>query len=95
MGSFLFVVLLLPNIAYRGYVLAQLWAWFMVPFGLPVIGVAHAIGVSVLIGMCSVTIARETSADEKADMYLFRSALLGPVITTTLWLEGAIVHYLM
>ena len=34
----------------NGFVLVYLWAWFAVPFGLPVLSVAHAIGLSTLTG---------------------------------------------
>lgn len=37
-------------IAWRGYVLAILWGWFMVPaFGLPALTVVQAIGVSLTV----------------------------------------------
>lgn len=30
----------------KGWVLSAVWQWFVVPIGLPVIGIAHAIGIS-------------------------------------------------
>lgn len=30
------------------FVLVQLWAWFMLPLGVPAIGVAHAYGIGVI-----------------------------------------------
>lgn len=36
---------------WSGYVLSILWAWFLVPFGLPEIGVAHAIGIVLIARM--------------------------------------------
>lgn len=35
--------------AWAGYVDAKLWAWFLVPLGVPSIGVAHAVGIGILI----------------------------------------------
>ena len=36
---------------WRGWVLTKLWAWFVVPvFGLPALGIATAIGLSVVVG---------------------------------------------
>lgn len=34
----------------RGVVLSYLWEWFIVPFGIPSIGIAHALGVSTIVG---------------------------------------------
>lgn len=33
----------------HGFVLQQLWSWFIVPFDFPELGIAHAIGISGLI----------------------------------------------
>jgi hypothetical protein len=38
-------------IAWRGYVLSLLWAWFAVPMGLPPIGVAMACGLSTVVAL--------------------------------------------
>lgn len=35
----------------RGFVLSILWAWFLVPLGVPPIGIAGAIGVTLMIDM--------------------------------------------
>jgi hypothetical protein len=42
------VVLAASTIA-DGAVMARLWSWFVVPLGLPGIGVAHAVGLSVIV----------------------------------------------
>lgn len=36
---------------FEGFALKTLWAWFLVPLGLPAIGLAHAVGVAALIGL--------------------------------------------
>lgn len=38
-------------IVLRGWVISVLWAWFMVPLGLPDIGVAAAVGLSCLMAV--------------------------------------------
>lgn len=38
-----------PGLVFSGYVLTVLWDWFLVPLDVPQIGLAHAIGVRVLI----------------------------------------------
>lgn len=35
----------------RGWVLTFLWGWFVVPFGVPQIGIAWSIGLAGLVGM--------------------------------------------
>lgn len=35
----------------EGFVVAKLWGWFVVPFGIPAIGYAWAVGLSILFGI--------------------------------------------
>ena len=37
----------------NGLVLSVLWGWFMVPLGVPGINIAHAIGISCVVGLLS------------------------------------------
>ena len=47
----IFVILIgIPFAILNGWVLSWLWLWFLVPFGLPAIGLVHAIGVSTVVG---------------------------------------------
>ena len=58
-GYVLATVIALPVMAvlialvaiYEGFAIWILWGWFAVPLGIPAIGLAHAIGVDLLIGM--------------------------------------------
>lgn len=45
LASFPFLVML------RGYMLSSLWEWFVVPLDVRPIGVVHAIGFSILVGI--------------------------------------------
>jgi len=46
------IFLLLPiAIVVNGLLLKAMWGWFMVPLGLRPVGVAHALGISLLVGM--------------------------------------------
>lgn len=45
------IVLAPALMAWRGFVLSMLWAWFIAPLGLPEIGVLWAIGLAVVISM--------------------------------------------
>ena len=46
----LWAVLVASTIA-EGAVMARLWSWFVVPLGLPRIGVAHAVWLSVIVAL--------------------------------------------
>jgi hypothetical protein len=59
-------LLLAVCMAWRGYVVTKLWAWFIVThFGAAPLGLTTAIGLSILAGMFSVSTAR--SKDQKED----------------------------
>ena len=60
----IFMVIPLITI-FRGFVLQKLWLWFMIPFGLSEIGLAHALGLSVLIGLF--TGSGSTKKDKNSD----------------------------
>lgn len=48
----LFVLVMVTGTIWEGFVLTKLWKWFMVPvFGLPVLSIVQAIGVSIVISM--------------------------------------------
>lgn len=53
------LVLLPAGIFLSGVVLSDLWEWFVHPLGLPIIGIAHAIGLSLLRPL---TVMRDTKA---------------------------------
>lgn len=53
-------LLLVPfAVAWKGYVLHLLWLWFMVPLGLPAIGVALACGVGLVVSYLTVDLGVE------------------------------------
>ncbi len=43
------VVLVVVLSVVRGFVLSYLWSWFVAPLGIPEIGIAHAIGISLIV----------------------------------------------
>jgi hypothetical protein len=45
------IVIIPVSIALNGWAISVMWAWFIVPFGLPQIGIAHAAGISALAGL--------------------------------------------
>lgn len=51
-GCLVGLLLIIPMVALRGWVLSLLWRWLFVPiFGLPALSVWQAIGVSVVVGV--------------------------------------------
>jgi len=50
MAFLITLLLLVPAMIWRGFVLSIIWNWFMVPiFNLPSLGIAAAIGVALVI----------------------------------------------
>jgi hypothetical protein len=77
----------------RGWVLSILWAWFMVPLGMRPIGIAHAIGVGILVSMFTMNAKMDENKPTTARVVkglLF--ALIGPLILLTM---AAIAHWFM
>lgn len=75
---------------WRGFILSCLWAWFMVPLGLPEIGVAHAIGVAFLVGMFLSHIKSSSETKEPV------TELITPFVVGLIALiAGYIVHSIM
>jgi hypothetical protein len=46
LGCLLTLLLIPVTVSWKGFVIKLLWTWFLVPFGLPQIGIAWAIGLS-------------------------------------------------
>ena len=43
------MILSIPGLIWSGFVITKLWIWFVVPLGLPVISISHAIGIDLII----------------------------------------------
>lgn len=65
------------------YVKAQLWSWFLVPLGVPPIGVAHAYGLTTLYwAFASRPLDFKPDKDPKRALtYLLSFYLLGPLLS--------------
>lgn len=48
----------------NGYVLSILWVWFLVPLGLPILSVAHAIGVAMVTSWLTYQYRPSTQEDK-------------------------------
>lgn len=82
-GFALLMAISVLSTMWKGYVLSVLWAWFAVPFGLPVLGVVQAMGIALLVTfltyqhIATVKPEKSTSADATSTAILFPLASLG------------------
>ena len=89
MSALIGIILSLLLIPFHGDVLSELWGWFLVPIGLPAIGVIHALGLRLtLYSFCSSL----NPADPPKENPLFQ-ALISIVITLFIWGFGALYHW--
>lgn len=83
----LFVIgLVFFGVVIRGWALSTLWAWFLVPIGLPAIGIATALGISVIIGLFTVHLNNDKIKVDKnssSDMIgtIIAKAIGGPLVS--------------
>lgn len=68
--------IIVAAIVLRAWVLTMLWGWFVVPYGAPAIGIATAIGISLIIGMFTHNISKEKTVKIKT-MSDFTSEVMG------------------
>lgn len=102
--AFAFImVLCLPFTLFNALVLTKLWLWFAVPYGAPVINVAHAYGISLLVGYFFVGVysnletIKSAVQDEASGFWASTGRLIQGAATTSLTcaislLLGYIVH---
>ena len=76
----------------RGYVLHELWAWFLVPLGLPIIGKAHAYGIAILLWLATTAGTKSQLDQEKpAGEQLIQACVLVLMYPAVSLLAGWIV----
>jgi len=61
--SIVTLLVLGPLTALRGWVLFVLWGWFLIPLGLPAIGIAHALGIQCIVSLMSMHSGPKTDKD--------------------------------
>jgi len=71
------LIIIIPIGLYRGWVLTILWMWFIVPLGVPEIGIAHAWGISMIIGMLTAT---HIYKEDKNPVKSFTNLIFAPLI---------------
>lgn len=81
----------LPLVLLQGFVFAKLWLWFVVPLGVRALGVWHACGLLLLVG-----IARSRASDPNAAKLQTSTALIGIGLGALLTLAlGWGAHWIM
>lgn len=66
-GLLFFFASTIPIALWRAYVIARLWAWFVVPLGLPAIGVVPAYGLTLVAGVLGGGIYRAATSKAVED----------------------------
>lgn len=92
-----FIALLIvdiPAIIFRGFVLTQLWGWFVVPLGADRLGIAHALGLSLMLGIFFAHIATKNDVKNSDNEWYVQA--IGTLINSILaslfaWGVGAII----
>jgi hypothetical protein len=88
-GGAFAIAVIAALLIWRGFVLSVMWSWFLVPFGLPAIQIAHAIGIAAIAGMMT---SRGSSSSKKGWVEI----LFTPFITTAMiFAVAAIAHSFM
>jgi len=86
----LFIIgLIFFGVVIRGWALSTLWAWFLVPIGLPAIGIATALGISVIIGLFTVHLNHDKIKVDKSSnsdvlTIILTKAIGGPLMSVFL-----------
>lgn len=73
----------------RGFILQSLWGWFLVPLGLPPIGIANAIGVAMIVSYLTYSHLKKDSEDGAS---VFIQPFVNMVIV---WGVAWVVHLFM
>lgn len=78
---------------FSGWILKNMWAWFIVPLGVMPINLAHAIGIDSLFTIYRYHSRKRSDDDQKSESYL---SLIGIILVNlTLLLIGFVAHLFM
>lgn len=72
-------VLMIPAYLLNGFVLMKLWQWFLVPLGLPVIGLAHCIGIAIIINFLTMHYQKSPKESDDGGWNAFAHLYLNPL----------------
>ncbi|MDE1970580.1 MAG: hypothetical protein KGI50_03320 [Patescibacteria group bacterium] len=85
----LFLLMILWQFVTAGVAVKLLWGWFITPFGLPALSVAHGVGIAILASFCTIQYIPRTD-EEQRKAFLFETLL--PLLAIAC---GFIAHLLM
>ena len=83
------VLIAIGSIPITGWVISVMWRWFVVPLHVPQIGIAHAMGLSLLLA--AIRPRKYKNDDDKSVLSLALEGALTPLVTLAL---GALAHWL-
>lgn len=76
LGVFL---LLAIAVALNGFMLSFMWEWFVVPLGVPSIGIAQAIGIAIIVSVLTYQ-GGDSSADAEDGLNKILGRLFGKIV---------------
>jgi len=91
-GSLALLLTGIPLGLWKGYVVSCLWLWFLVPLGVPAIGVLHAWGISILAGFLVLVSLPKIIQTENDAVITIIFGFLYPLVVLGL---GMIIHALI
>jgi hypothetical protein len=98
MTKFVCFLMGLPAWWLKGYVLATLWTWFLVPVGVPRIGIAAALGIGTLLSLSrsstSAVMKEVSETTERDNKYWINSMLTSWLIPLIALGFGRVYLYL-
>lgn len=95
-GWLILIALDIPSVIFRGLVLSALWLWFIVPLGVPAVGIAWGIGIALLVGLITKNPhVAESDADEEPLVRAFTKVFSNVFVSLLAWGMGALVHGFM
>ena len=90
-SALLMLLFAIPSTIFQGFVLSQLWLWFFVPLGVPSIGVANAIGITLLVSFLTAKLNMATDPEIKGWTLMIAQSF-GCLMV---WGFGALIHLFM
>lgn len=86
------VLMIVPEMMLKSWILGSCWIWFIVPLGCPVITYAHCLGLSIVMWMIAAPIGREIPHTFAAAV---TAVLLQPLKSLWIYLFAYLVHFWM
>lgn len=84
------VVMVIPLILLRGFVLSTMWSWFVCPLGIAPISFSLAVGLSLVVGLFHVPDYYDKSLSES--LKTVGMIYLGPIVSL---IFGWVVHLIV